>query len=218
MRSCFKSRLSLNPLWLGSDKHFSSPTGSNLLSLLCRTMRLGYIIGESNSGSFSVRPSSPSMAGGGGGGRREASVAGLRRSGGRGSTRAGWRRRREALNPSQASLSPPAVAWTKGELFEMWFLLISPWGSRRESLTLTRSCLLASASAAALCWNSTGKLSSSLTANEMLAENYAGSSPLNQKPTVLPFLYHSTPTKIFINSLTYMSTLSTLMPQRHTTE
>lgn len=83
-------------------------------------MKLGYIIGESVSGSLSVTPLS-SSAGGGGGGRREASVAGLRRSGGRGSTRAGWRRRREDLNPSQTSLSPSVVAWGEEGLFEMCF-------------------------------------------------------------------------------------------------
>lgn len=79
-----------------------------------------HIIGESLSGSPSVSPPSSSAAGGGGGGRDERSVVMLRRSGGSGRTRAGWRRRREALNPSQASLSPSAAfaCRREGQLFE----------------------------------------------------------------------------------------------------
>lgn len=65
-------------------------------------------------------PPSPSTAGGGGGGKDERSEVTLRRSGGSGRTRAGWRRRREALNPSQASLSPSAAFayGREGLLFE----------------------------------------------------------------------------------------------------
>lgn len=48
----------------------------------------------------------------------------LRTSGGSGRTRAGWRRRREALNPSQASLSlSTAFAWRReGLLLEICLL------------------------------------------------------------------------------------------------
>lgn len=50
-----------------------------------------HIIGESVSGSPSVVLPSSSTAGGGGGGRDEWSEVRLRRSGGNGRTRAGWR-------------------------------------------------------------------------------------------------------------------------------
>lgn len=50
-----------------------------------------HIIGESLSGSSSVMSRSPSTGGGGGGGRDEWSEVRLRRSGGNGRTRAGWR-------------------------------------------------------------------------------------------------------------------------------
>lgn len=53
-----------------------------------------------------------------------------------------------------------------------------------QLLTLTWCFLFASASAAKLCWNSTGKLSSSLTENQTLAWS-AGTSHTLQFSTVL---------------------------------
>lgn len=56
-----------------------------------------------------MSPSSDTVGGGGGGGRDERSELRLKRSGESGSTNAGWRRRREALKPSQAAASPSAA-------------------------------------------------------------------------------------------------------------
>ena len=93
-----------------------------------------HIIGESVSGSPSVVPPSPSTERGGGGGRDERSGLMPRRSGGSGRTRAGWRRRREALNPSQASLSPSAAfTWRKdGLLLETRLLYKYCWERRND--------------------------------------------------------------------------------------
>lgn len=112
---------------------------------ISRIVLAGYIIGESVSGSSSGGPSSsPSTAGGGGGGRDETSVVGLRRSGGRGSTRAGWRRRREALKPSQASLSPSVLVWKWKEIVWNMFAnkLYPCWWHPTWSNTKIKGCIL----------------------------------------------------------------------------
>lgn len=88
-------------------------------ALMLRMLRPAFhgrhIIGESVSTPPSVISPSVSPAGGGGGGREEMSGVMLRRSGLTGRTRAGWRRRREALKPSQTSLCTSPPAWrTKG--------------------------------------------------------------------------------------------------------
>lgn len=70
-------------------------------------------MGESVFLPFSAICPSSSTTGGGGGGRDERS--GLKRSEENGKTRAGWRRRKEDLNPSQAALSPSAAFTCRGE-------------------------------------------------------------------------------------------------------
>lgn len=146
-----------------------------------------HIIGESVSGSSGDTPLSPSTHGGGGGGRGDTSEL---RLGGKGRTKAGWRWRKEARNPSQAAISLSAAFTCRRERLVEDVFITNVVESRDRSLEYTGSkllfykqcvklmwaltliccCFLASAAAARLCCSSAGKLSSSLTESRTQAQ------------------------------------------------
>lgn len=97
-----------------------------------------HIIGESVSGSSGDTPPSPSTHGGGGGGRGDTSEL---RLGGKGRTKAGWRWRREARNPSQAAISLSAAFTCRRERLVDVFIT-NVVESRDRSLEHTGSKLL----------------------------------------------------------------------------